>query len=114
MLILTVFFVLFLFLFYFSGDPIRDEITSAILRLQEEDTILKLKNKWWRFGRCSKKDSNTEDANELGLENIGGIFLVLIAGLVLGVLVAVAEFVWKSRENAEIDRVSMEIFYKVL
>ena len=48
---------------------------------------------------------NNSDANELGLENIGGIFLVLIAGVILGILVAIAEFIWKSRQNAEIDRV---------
>ncbi len=97
----------FLYVFFFyTGDPIRDEITNAILHLQETDVILSLKNKWWRSGQCTTDDSQKEDANELGLENIGGIFLVLIAGLVLGVLVAVAEFVWKSRQNAEIDRVS--------
>ncbi|XP_072018831.1 glutamate receptor ionotropic, kainate 2-like isoform X2 [Amphiura filiformis] len=90
-----------------QGDPIRDQITNAILRLQEADEILSLKNKWWRSGQCTNDDSQKEDANELGLENIGGIFLVLIAGLVLGVLVAVAEFVWKSRQNAEIDRKSL-------
>ena len=88
------------------GDPIRDEITNAILQLQEADEILNLKIKWWKTGHCTADDGSDKDANELGLENIGGIFLVLIAGLVLGILVAVGEFVWKSRENAEIDRVS--------
>ena len=88
------------------GDPIRDRITNAILQLQEEDEILNLKIKWWKTGHCASEDGQKEDANELGLENIGGIFIVLIVGLVLGILVAVVEFVWKSRENAEIDRVS--------
>ncbi len=91
-----------------TGDPIRDEITSAILQLQEADEILALKNKWWRTGICTTEDGQKEDANELGLENIGGIFLVLIAGLLLGILVAFGEFVWKSRENAKTDRVRLD------
>ncbi|XP_072018832.1 glutamate receptor ionotropic, kainate 2-like [Amphiura filiformis] len=90
-----------------QGDPIRDQITNAILQLQEADEILSLKSKWWRTGICSSDLGQKEDANELGLQNIGGIFLVLIAGLVLGVFVAVAEFVWTSRQNAKADRKSI-------
>ena len=85
----------------------RDEVTKVILQLQEDDHLLKLKNKWWKIDQCSKEEQSKEDANELGLKNIGGIFLVLISGLVCGILAAVAEFIWKSRQNAEIDRVSV-------
>jgi hypothetical protein len=45
-------------------------------------------------------------ANALGVENVGGIFVVLMAGLALAVLVAVIEFCWRSRKNAREDRVS--------
>ena len=39
---------------------------------------------------------------------VGGIFVVLLCGLALAVMVACAEFVWKSRQNAREDRVSSE------
>ena len=41
----------------------------------------------------------------LGMENIGGIFVVLVGGLVLAVLVALVEFVWASRRSAEREEV---------
>ena len=99
---LTILFILFLHL----ESGIRDEITKAILILQEDDTLLKLKDKWWKTSNCQSTINQKEDASELGVKNIGGIFLVLISGLVAGVMAAVAEFVWKSRQNANLDRVS--------
>ena len=39
------------------------------------------------------------------MENIGGIFVVLVGGLVLAVLVALVEFVWASRRSAEREEV---------
>lgn len=72
-----------------------------------------MKNKWWKQGKCVREESSKEDANELGVENIGGIFLVLIAGLIIGILVAIGEFVWKSKQNAEIDRVNIFFFCSI-
>ena len=95
--------------FLHSGSALRDDITKVVLSLQEDDTLLELKNKWWKTDQCSQDEGGKEDANELGLRNIGGIFLVLISGLVCGMLAAVGEFIWKSRQNAEIDRVSMRM-----
>ncbi|XP_077977877.1 glutamate receptor ionotropic, kainate 2-like [Glandiceps talaboti] len=97
--------------FYGIGTPLgakyRDSVTEAILQLQEQGTIQKFKKKWWfSEGKCDTKDKKQE-ANALGFENIGGIFFVLIGGLVLGVICALGEFVWKSRQNAELDRKSV-------
>lgn len=39
------------------------------------------------------------------MENIGGIFVVLICGLIIAVFVAVMEFVWSTRRSAETDEV---------
>lgn len=41
----------------------------------------------------------------LGMENIGGIFVVLICGLIIAVFVSVMEFVWSTRRSAETDEV---------
>ncbi|XP_063955091.1 glutamate receptor ionotropic, kainate 2-like [Lytechinus pictus] len=89
------------------GSRYRDEITKAILKLQEEDVLLELKNKWWKSGQCVRDDNSKDDASELGLKNIGGIFLVLVAGLILGIITVIAEFIWKSKQNAEIDKKSL-------
>jgi hypothetical protein len=36
-------------------------------------------------------------ANELSLDNVGGIFVVLLAGLGIACSIAVIEYIWKSR-----------------
>ncbi|XP_077578525.1 glutamate receptor ionotropic, kainate 1-like isoform X2 [Stigmatopora nigra] len=87
------------------GSPYRDKVTIAILQLQEEGKLHMMKEKWWRGNGCPEEDS--KEASALGVENIGGIFIVLAAGLVLSVFVAIGEFVYKSRKNLDIEEVSV-------
>uniref|UniRef100_A0A4W3I6T3 Glutamate receptor n=1 Tax=Callorhinchus milii TaxID=7868 RepID=A0A4W3I6T3_CALMI len=89
------------------GSPYRDKITIAILQLQEEGKLHMMKEKWWRGNGCPEEDS--KEASALGVENIGGIFIVLAAGLVLSVFVAIGEFIYKSRRNSDIEQVSFII-----
>uniref|UniRef100_A0AAQ5Z6J5 Glutamate receptor n=1 Tax=Amphiprion ocellaris TaxID=80972 RepID=A0AAQ5Z6J5_AMPOC len=83
------------------GSPYRDKVTIAILQLQEEGKLHMMKEKWWRGNGCPEEDS--KEASALGVENIGGIFIVLAAGLVLSVFVAIGEFIYKSRKNLDIE-----------
>nr|XP_054105542.1 glutamate receptor ionotropic, kainate 5 isoform X4 [Callithrix jacchus] len=87
------------------GSPFRDEITLAILQLQENNRLEILKRKWWEGGRCPKEEDHR--AKGLGMENIGGIFVVLICGLIIAVFVAVMEFIWSTRRSAESEEVSV-------
>uniref|UniRef100_A0AAQ5ZWF8 Glutamate receptor n=1 Tax=Amphiprion ocellaris TaxID=80972 RepID=A0AAQ5ZWF8_AMPOC len=87
------------------GSPYRDKVTIAILQLQEEGKLHMMKEKWWRGNGCPEEDS--KEASALGVENIGGIFIVLAAGLVLSVFVAIGEFIYKSRKNLDIEEVSV-------
>ncbi|XP_041114644.1 LOW QUALITY PROTEIN: glutamate receptor ionotropic, kainate 1-like [Polyodon spathula] len=84
------------------GSPYRDKVTIAILQLQEEGKLHMMKEKWWRGNGCPEEDS--KEASALGVENIGGIFIVLAAGLVLSVFVAIGEFIYKSRKNNDIEQ----------
>ncbi|KAJ8412533.1 hypothetical protein AAFF_G00128690 [Aldrovandia affinis] len=83
------------------GSPYRDKVTIAILQLQEEGKLHMMKEKWWRGNGCPEEDS--KEASALGVENIGGIFIVLAAGLVLSVFVAIGEFIYKARRNTDIE-----------
>ncbi|XP_040020789.2 glutamate receptor ionotropic, kainate 5 isoform X1 [Gasterosteus aculeatus] len=85
------------------GSPFRDEITLAILQLQENNRLEILKRRWWEGGQCPKEGDHR--AKGLGMENIGGIFVVLICGLIIAVFVAIMEFVWSTRRSAETDEV---------
>uniref|UniRef100_A0A671NF40 Glutamate receptor n=1 Tax=Sinocyclocheilus anshuiensis TaxID=1608454 RepID=A0A671NF40_9TELE len=87
------------------GSPFRDEITLGILQLQENNRLEVLKRRWWEGGKCPKEEDHR--AKGLGMENIGGIFVVLICGLIIAVFVAIMEFVWSTRRSAETDEVSV-------
>lgn len=97
----------------FSESPYRDLISDAILKLQEEQVITLLYNKWWREGygavKCENEDAN-KDASELGVSTVGGVFVVLGGGLATGLIAAMMEFVWKAKKNAEEDKVSIFVF----
>ncbi|XP_043469345.1 glutamate receptor ionotropic, kainate 2 isoform X3 [Leptopilina heterotoma] len=91
------------------NSPYRTAISGAILKLQEEGTLHTLKTRWWkerRGGGACKDDisKNSSAANELGLANVGGVFVVLMGGMGVACVIAVGEFVWKSRKVAVEER----------
>lgn len=45
--------------------------------------------------------------NDLGVDNIGGVFVVLLCGLAFAILVAILEFCWNSKKNAQNERQSL-------
>lgn len=71
-----------------------------------------MKEKWWRGNGCPEEES--KEASALGVQNIGGIFIVLAAGLVLSVFVAVGEFLYKSKKNAQLEKVNIVFSYFIL
>ncbi|XP_056300418.1 glutamate receptor ionotropic, kainate 3 [Pseudoliparis swirei] len=87
------------------GSPYRDKITIAILSILEDGRLHMLKEKWWSGSSCL--DEERHETGPLGIQNLGGIFIVLASGLVLSVFVAIAEFVYKLRKTAEREQRSM-------
>nr|XP_050857551.1 glutamate receptor ionotropic, kainate 2 isoform X6 [Vespula vulgaris] len=90
-----------------KGSPWRDKISLAILELQEKGVIQILYDKWWKNTGdvCNRDEKNKESkASALGVENIGGVFVVLLCGLALAILVAILEFCWNSKKNVHSDR----------
>ena len=65
-----------------------------------------LHTKWWKEAKgalvCENPDDKKKDsANELGLANVGGVFVVLVIGLCISFIVALLEFIWKARQSAD-------------
>ncbi|XP_044316567.1 glutamate receptor ionotropic, kainate 2 isoform X3 [Drosophila rhopaloa] len=78
-----------------KGSPWRDKISLAILELQEKGDIQMLYDKWWKNTdeTCTRRSTSKQSkANALGLESIGGVFVVLIAGIFVAAVVAFFEF----------------------
>ena len=90
-----------------TESPYRDQISLAILELQENNNIQMFYNKWWKnSGTCNQDDKKQETASSLDISNVGGIFVVLFVGLTLAIFVAVIEFLWNARKTARDERVS--------
>lgn len=53
------------------------------------------------------KQSGEETAAELGIDNVGGIFVVLVGGIALAFIIAIAEFLWNVRKVAVTQHVSI-------
>ncbi|XP_076672010.1 glutamate receptor ionotropic, kainate 2 isoform X6 [Andrena cerasifolii] len=89
------------------GSPWRDKISLAILELQEKGEIQMLYDKWWKSpgDTCMRTEKGKESkANSLGVDNIGGVFVVLLCGLAFAVLIAIFEFCYNSRRNTPAER----------
>nr|XP_022912678.1 glutamate receptor ionotropic, kainate 2-like [Onthophagus taurus] len=86
------------------NSPYRHDINTAVLKLQEEGVLSRLKTKWWKEmhggGACDDVDSGASSSNELGLANTGGVFLVLGIGVAIAFLISLMEFFWNIRTTA--------------
>lgn len=69
--------------------PYRNALSQAIVKLQESGVLASLKIKWWkedRGGGSCVDDSSGGQPASLGLPNVGGVFLVLVVGSIIGFL----------------------------
>ncbi|XP_023035438.1 glutamate receptor ionotropic, kainate 2 isoform X3 [Drosophila willistoni] len=88
-----------------KNSPYRDTLSLAILELQEQGLLTKMKTKWWKEkrggGACSEVPDS--DASSLGFANLGGVYLVMFVGScfasVYGLINCVLSTYWSAREN---------------
>jgi len=94
----------------FSDSPYINFISKEIIYLQEKQNISSLYRKWWKEKsntRCEVVDGKKKNSMELGIENVGGVFIVLMGGSVFGVMLSFIEFLWKIKKNADADKVTI-------
>ncbi|KAM9800980.1 glutamate receptor 4a isoform 1-T1 [Neosynchiropus ocellatus] len=87
-----------------KGSQLRNAVNLAVLKLNEQGLLDKLKNKWWYDkGECGSGggDSKDKSSQALSLSNVAGVFYILVGGLGLAMLVALVEFCYKSRAEAK-------------
>lgn len=97
-----------------QDSPYRAVLSESVLTLQEKGVLHKLKDRWWK----EKKDGNTScevkeqqkssgTASELGLDHVGGVFVVLLAGALISVVICLLEFYWKHIKTPSQERKHM-------
>lgn len=93
------------------GDPLRDNLTLAIMELEESGSLQQLKAKWWK---SSCNSENSAEWSPLKPNQIGGIFFLLAIGLSLGLVIACIELAVKSRKKADQDKSFCNVFTEEL
>ncbi|XP_066147480.1 glutamate receptor ionotropic, kainate 2-like [Euwallacea fornicatus] len=88
-----------------SNFQYRKSFNEAILKLQEMGILHRLKNKWWTEmnggGQCTTEHSSSDEtADELDLDNVGGVFVVLAVGVVIALISSICEFLWMVKKLA--------------
>ncbi len=76
----------------------------AVTELNEKLVLQNLREKWWKPPAgvdCDKHKKTEREKMQLGLSNMGGIFILLVPGVVISFLFAVMEFMLekKNRRN---------------
>ncbi|KAL0830570.1 hypothetical protein ABMA28_002722 [Loxostege sticticalis] len=82
----------------------RTAVDNAVLKLAESGKLVELKNRWWKapaVGACeAEKEEDGASAAELGVDNVGGVFVVLGIGCGIASAMGMFEFLWHIREVA--------------
>ncbi|XP_053604449.1 glutamate receptor ionotropic, kainate 2-like isoform X2 [Plodia interpunctella] len=81
----------------------RTAVDNAVLKLAESGKLVELKNRWWKpeVEVCvSVEDGEEGAAAELGIDNVGGVFVVLGIGCGIAAAMGFLEFMWHVREVA--------------
>ncbi|CAB3400516.1 unnamed protein product [Caenorhabditis bovis] len=83
-----------------SGHILKDEISSAILMLLNQRRLETLKEKWWTDNpnKVTCPDSS-EESDGISIQNIGGVFIVILVGIVLSIITLAFEYYYYKKKG---------------
>lgn len=106
--------------YFLSPDsPYRQQINRAILSLKERNEIKAMHNKWWlekvndtngELIDCEAIAEALKDDATLGMNNVGGVFIVLVVGIIISLFFGLLEFLWAVRQTSIDFKVTCEVF----
>ncbi|KAM7434376.1 hypothetical protein ABFA07_015550 [Porites harrisoni] len=75
------------------NSPYTNRITVAILKLREKNFIEKTRRTWWDDrSKCPKpSQSKTGNTQRLDLNNLAGVFIILLGGVVVSLVLLIIE-----------------------
>ncbi|XP_050428924.1 glutamate receptor ionotropic, kainate 2-like [Adelges cooleyi] len=93
----------------------RNVLSANILSLQEKGKLTALKNKWWkekRGGGTCQDDDKGNEASELSMKNVGGVFIVLCSGVGVAAILAGLEMFWMLWKTSSKEKISFKNEFK--
>ncbi|XP_063548743.1 glutamate [NMDA] receptor subunit 1 isoform X2 [Cydia strobilella] len=81
-----------------KGSPWADKVTLAILDFHESGIMESLDNNWILRNNLLNCEENEKTPNTLGLKNMAGVFILVLAGIIGGIVLIVIEVVYKRHQ----------------
>ncbi|KAG7309308.1 hypothetical protein JYU34_005250 [Plutella xylostella] len=81
-----------------KGSPWADLVTLAILDFHESGVMETLDNQWILRNNMLNCEENEKTPNTLGLKNMAGVFILVLAGIIGGVFLIIIEVVYKRHQ----------------
>ncbi|PRD31656.1 UNVERIFIED_CONTAM: Ir25a [Trichonephila clavipes] len=93
-----------------QGSPLKDQLSSAILKLLNQRKLEGLKEKWWNKNPAKKDcDDSEQQSDGISIANIGGVFIVIFIGVILAVLTLIVEyFLYRKKRRTHARVVSVD------
>ncbi|XP_055894617.1 glutamate receptor ionotropic, kainate 2-like isoform X4 [Biomphalaria glabrata] len=78
---------------YTKNAPYGEQLSMAILQLQDEGILYKLERKWWRPQNCPSHHQSAK-TQSLDFETVSGMYVVILSGAVISVLLCVLQYIY--------------------
>ncbi|BHF69063.1 hypothetical protein SprV_0301210400 [Sparganum proliferum] len=94
-----------------QGSKYRDAFSEVILALQRSQTLEEMRRYWWRnysiTQPCNEQPTKVSDTNSLGVEQVGGCFVMVLIGLGASFLISLSEFLYKAYQRSKTSKRSL-------
>ncbi|OQR68400.1 glutamate receptor [Tropilaelaps mercedesae] len=95
--------------FVSTGSRVRNVLEHHLIIMQEKGLLQELKSLWWNTPgeRCERVK---DDSAEMTMDSLGGVFLTLVGGVLLGSVIGIFEFWWDKSQTpyGERDHILVE------
>ncbi|XP_074598215.1 ionotropic receptor 25a-like [Brevipalpus obovatus] len=93
-----------------EGSPLKDKLSSAILKLLNQRKLESLKDKWWNNNPEKKQCGDSKKSSEgISIKNIGGVFIVITIGVGLACITLIYEQCFgKDRKKSSTVAISLK------
>lgn len=92
----------------FIDSHYREDINKIIIKLKEGGEMRDMYKKWWepefnekgeKYADDEKKDDK-DGTKPMGMDTVGGVFIVLIVGIAISLFLGFVEFLWAVRQTS--------------
>ncbi|XP_065356425.1 glutamate receptor ionotropic, kainate 2 [Calliphora vicina] len=94
--------------------PFRSNISVGILKLSEKGVLYSLKNKWFNSNEthCDMEEKPVVEDIQFNMESVGGLFVVLIGGIIIAIIIGICEFLWNVQKIAVKEKIPAKVALK--